>query len=1578
MGLQTEALRTQVLEAVAARLEGDLATFARALFSGLSRADLSARTPEDLVACARSLWDFAEQRQPGEAKLRVVRPDPRTSAWLGTPLLVEIVNDDMPFLVDTVTSALSTGRLAADLTVDIILHPIVRVTRDAAGHRSAYGDGKAESVMQIGLGGTVEDEDFPAIEASLAQALKDTRAAVQDWRAMLHRLSLITAELDDPALASAPISAGEVEETKAFLTWLADNHMTLLGYREYVFDTVDGETVMKVTDDSGLGILRDPDYSIFDGIRTLSALPPEVRAFLESPTLLTVTKANQRATVHRPVHMDVVAIKKLDATGKVIAERRFVGLFTGRVYNDSPSTIPVLRQKIDHVVTHAGLSPNSHDGKALMQILETYPRDELFQIDPAELFETAMAVLQLQDRRRIALFTRRDPFARYVSCLVYIPRDRYDNALRERFHAILAEGLGGRISASYIQLSESPLARLHIIVKTNRDERLEFDSAEIERRLVEAGRGWVDQIQSALGRITPPSGTTRGGLLRRFMNAFPAAYREKFTGDEAVADIPRILSAGDGDTVFWVYRRPDAADTELSFKIFRTGQPVALSDVLPMLENRGLRVLSETPFKLRPLTAEGQPAPRVWLHDFDLVVQDKRPVALEDVRERFHAAFAATWNNRAEDDGFNRLILAAGLDWREIVILRAYAKYLKQAGLTYSQSYLEQALANQSAIASLLVALFHARFNPATADEVRAAGIVVEIEHALDAVTALDEDRILRRYLNLILATLRTNFYQVGADGLPKAYVSFKLDSGRIDDLPKPRPLYEIWVYSPDVEAVHLRGGKVARGGIRWSDRREDFRTEILGLLKAQTVKNAVIVPVGSKGGFFVKRPLPPEAGRPAVLAHAIECYKTMMRGLLDITDNRKEGAIVPPPNVVRHDPDDPYLVVAADKGTATFSDIANSVSRDYGFWLDDAFASGGSAGYDHKALGITARGAWVAVERHLREAGIDLRQQEISVIGIGDMAGDVFGNGLIHSDKLRLVGAFNHMHIFIDPTPDAARTFEERKRMFALPSSTWKDYDASLISKGGAIFERSAKILKLTPEIQTLFGIEREQITPADLIQAMLKAQVDLLWFGGIGTYIKAQDENNAGVGDRANDALRIDGRELRARVIGEGANLGATQRGRIEAALAGVRLNTDAIDNSAGVDCSDHEVNIKILLGDPVQRGDLDIPGRDTLVASMATEVCDHVLRDNYLQTFALSAAQHEGGEYIDTARRLMDRLEKEVALDRSLESLPNAAQLDARRAAGLALVRPELAPLLAWSKIAVYNKLLPSAVIDDPALNDDLIGYFPPVLGTDYREVILRHGLRREIIATVLTNEMVNRGGIALLSDLEAETGASIGDLTRAYAIARGALDLPTLWASIEALDGQGAAADQLALYRASSKALETAMRWVLRQSLPGSIGDALAALSPAIARLRDGLASDASVAGRVAALGQLVQRLDVLAVAEAAGVEIDRAGAVFATAGQRLGFDGLRAAVATAPAGDGWTRAALTGLAGDFARLQETIARQSLAHSGGFDGWLAERGDSLKAADSLLADLAAQPGADLARLTVAERALRALTV
>lgn len=1569
MAASAEQRKKQLLADLENRGKGDLGAFARQFYAGLAIADLEARTPEALLAGVASIWSFFEQRDPDVPKVRVFRPQ---GDWAGAPLVVEIINDDMPFLVDSVSSALDRF----DLNLELLIHPVFRLSRDDRGHRTGLGGDKAESVMQVIASGTIDDAELPTVEAWLKQVLSDVRAAVVDWRSMLHRLSLISAELDDPALAALPAVAAEVAETKEFLRWLSANHFTFLGFRDYVYETVDGHSVMKVSDGGGLGILRDPNFAVFDGVRTLADLPVEVRAFLEAPNLLMVTKANRRSTVHRPVHLDVIGIKKLGADGKVAAERRFVGLFTSGAYNQSPTEIPLVAAKIRYVMERAGYASSSHNGKALIQILETFPRNELFQIPADELYDQAMGILQLQDRKRIALFARRDPFRRFVSCLVYVPADRYDSALRDRFHELLAEAYNGRVSNSYILLNETPLARLHIILGTNRDDAHEVDVAALERRLIEAGEGWADALQAALPGAKLPG----SGWLKRYRNAFPAAYRERHRGAEAVEDISRVERALKGETVFWLYRRPGQSDSELSFKIFHTGGAIALSDVLPMLENRGLRVLTEVPFKIRPL-GEREP---VWVHDFDLTTQDGRAIDVASARDRFHAGFHATWTHQAEDDAFNKLILSAGLDWREVSVLRAYAKYLKQAGFTYSQSLIEATLSRHDRIAAQLVQYFHYRFDPTRHDDTKARGALVEIEHALDAVSVLDEDRILRRYVNVMQATLRTNFYQHAADGSPKAYTSFKIESAQVADLPKPLPLYEVWVYSPEVEAIHLRGGKVARGGIRWSDRREDFRTEILGLLKAQTVKNAVIVPVGSKGGFVVKRPPAPEAGRAAIQAHGIECYKTLMRGLLDITDNRVEGAIVHPPQVVRHDADDPYLVVAADKGTATFSDIANGVSRDYGFWLDDAFASGGSAGYDHKALGITARGAWVAVERHLREAGIDLSRDEISVVGIGDMSGDVFGNGMIHSDKLRLVGAFNHLHIFVDPNPDAARSFVERKRMFTTPGTTWMDYDKSLLSEGGAIYERSAKLIKLSPQVQELYGLPRDSVTPSDLIQAMLRAPVDLLWFGGIGTYIKAAEETHLQVGDRANDALRIDGREVRAKVVGEGANLGVTQKGRLEVAANGGRINTDAIDNSAGVDCSDHEVNIKILLSEPVQKGLLDIPSRDSLLASMANEVCHLVLRDNYLQTFAMSAAQHEGPEFVEVARRMMARLEKDVALDRQLESLPTNAQLDQRRSAGLPMGRPELAVLLAWAKIALYNALLPSDVPDDAALAGDLAAYFPAALRENYAETITRHGLKREIIATCLTNEMLNRGGMALTIELSGETGAAVPRLASAYVVARSLLGLPDLWAGIEALDGRADARVQLDLYRAVQKAHAAAIRWLVRQPLPAVIGEAVALLAPAVERLKASVGTvavepaagvPADLASAIAGLVRLVSQLDVLALAEKAGVDIGRAGDVYAAVGQRLGFEVVRTVAGALPLADGWARQAVSGVLDDLARQQQAVAIAALAHAGGLEGLLADHAAAAGAVDAVLADLSNGP-ATLARVTVAERALRGL--
>lgn len=1575
-----EQRKAECIEAIITLLPEDLRQFAAELFQGLSRADLQSVPAEEFAAAARSLWDFSEQRKPGEAKLRLVQNAP----WSSAPIIAEIVNDDMPFLVDSVTAMLNRY----DLGIDLIVHPVLTVARDVAGKRTGFGaasqDGKPESIMQIRLSGSGDPAEIGAVQAELAHVLADVRAAVTDWRAMLHKLALVTAELDDPALLTSRVSAEDVAESKAFLRWLLDDHMTLLGYREIRFETERGEPVMRVVDETGLGVLRDPSVQVFEGVRNLAALPPDVRGFLQDPTPLLVAKSNARSTVHRPVPMDVVGVKQVDKSGHVVAERRFVGLFTSTAYNQNVRDIPLLRRKVAKVIDRAGLDPRGHDGKALMQILETYPRDELFQITAEDLYEIAMGILQLQDRRRIALFTRRDPFERFVSCLVYIPQDQYSSSLRDRVNKILAQAFAGQVTASYIQLAETPLARLHIIVKTVPGAIPDLDMAALEAKLIEAGRGWADQLQAALTR----SGERSASLFRRYVTAFPSAYTEQGRGGEAVDDIARIEALTPEAPGVWLYRRDGAAPGELSFKIYGLGKPIALSDVLPVLENRGLRVHTEVPHKIVP---EGFDKP-VWIQDFDLIRADGSPVDVAAVRDRFHAGFLASWRGQAEEDGFNRLILEAGLDWREVAVLRAYGKYLRQAGFTFSQAYIEQTLAKHEGIAALLVRLFHARFDPSrAADKTRAAGVVVEIEHALDGVSVLDEDRILRRYVNLIQVTLRTNWYQPGADGQPKPYISFKLDSRLIEDLPKPRPFVEVWVYSPDVEAVHLRQGPVARGGIRWSDRREDFRTEILGLVKAQNVKNAVIVPVGSKGGFVVKRPPAPDAGRAALQAQVVECYKTFMRGMLDVTDNRVGTEIVAPKSVVRHDGDDPYLVVAADKGTATFSDIANGVARDYGFWLDDAFASGGSAGYDHKVMGITARGAWVAVERHFRELGYRLETDVIKVIGVGDMSGDVFGNGLLHSNRLKLVAAFNHLHIFLDPEPaDLEASFAERERLFKTPGSSWTDYKPELISKGGGVFERSAKSLKVSPEVKALLGIERDSLSPAELMQAILKADTDLLWFGGIGTYVKSTTETNVQAGDRANDALRIDGRELRAKVVGEGANLGVTQAGRIEYATRGGKINTDAIDNSAGVDTSDHEVNIKILLALPIASGRIDRAERDKLLASMTDEVGLQVLRDNYLQTFAMSAAERDGPEFVDSARRLMEKLERETGLDRPLEGLPSDALLADRRAAGQGLYRPELAVLLAWAKIAFYNALLPSTVPDDPALGSDLAHYFPQLMRDEFPEEIKQHGLRREIVATGLTNELVNRGGIAFAVELEQQTGAHPADLAKGFVVARALLGLPALWADIEALDGKADALAQIDLYRATARATEAAVRWLVGQGVAEPIDALIERLRAPVEALLSHLpVSDtvaapgvpAELAQRVQSLQAGVRTLDVVVLASESGRPVAEVAEAWFQVSARFGFDQLRGLAAAVPTPDGWSRQAVGGLIDDLGRHQGRLTRATLGKGGakapgGVEGWTAEHQDVVSRLDRMIADLQTGGTPDLARLAVLERNLRDL--
>ncbi|MEA2755515.1 MAG: glutamate dehydrogenase, partial [Aliidongia sp.] len=1249
--------------------------FIRDFYRNVPPDDLLRRSPADLLAAAAALWRFIGERRPGRAKLCVLSAQESANAWTGGRTIVQICNDDMPFLVDSVTAALK--RL--DLIVHLVIHPVLTLERDAEGRLLGLGRDRPgvvrESVMQIELAGPAGTERRAAIADELETVLADVRAAVVDWSSMRKRVAQIAGELGDPTV---PVSAAEASEVSEFLHWLAENNFTFLGYREYQF----GGSGLTVVPEVGRGLLRDDNYLVFDGIRNFTTLSPDVQAFLRSPQLVMISKSNRKSTVHRPVPLDTIGIKTFDADGKVVGQKLIVGLFTSVSYGHPPHQIPMLRHKVLSCIEHSGFESTSHDGKALQHILDNYPRDELFQIDERELFQTSLGILHLQDRQRIALFARKDPFERFISALVYVPRDRYNADVRLRMGIVLERAFGGTIASQSTQLDDAVLARIHFIVATTPGQIPDIEIAAVEQMLVEAGRVWADRLGEAL---TTAKGEEAGiDLLHRFADALPNGYIERFSAEMAVADIERILAIESGLPIaLTLYRDAETGNGDLRLKTFHAGTPIALSDVLPMLENLGLKVINEMPFEVRP-RGIGQ---AMWIQEFEMVARGG-PIDLAAVTPLFETAFPAVWSGALENDGFNRLILGAGLSARETIVLRTYCKLLRQAGSSFSQAYMEDTAGAHPAIARLLIRLFATQFDPAHSADDRdddAARIVQEIATALDAVTNLDEDRILRSFLLLIRQSLRTNFYQTTPSGEPKPYLSIKLASQEIDLLPLPRPLVEIYVYSPRTEGCHLRGGKVARGGIRWSDRKEDFRTEILGLMKAQMVKNSVIVPVGSKGGFVVKRP--PAGDREALNAEVVACYRILMSGLLDITDTIQGTTIVPPRNVVRRDGDDPYLVVAADKGTATFSDIANGVAIEYGFWLGDAFASGGSIGYDHKVMGITARGAWEAVKRHFRELGTDIQSTDFTCVGVGDMAGDVFGNGMLLSPHTRLIGAFNHQHIFLDPDPDTATSWAERKRLFDLPRSNWKDYDPSLLSKGGAIYERQAKSIALSPEAQARLGITEVRLTPAQLIQRLLHQPVDLLWFGGIGTYVKASTESQAEAGDRTNDALRIDAGDLKAKVVGEGANLAMTQRARIQYALKGGRLNTDAIDNSAGVDTSDHEVNIKIGIAGIIAAGKLSPAERAGFLASMTEEVGRLVLEDNYLQTEALSVAEAEAGAILDQHVRLMRSLERAGKLDRAIEFLPDDEALAQRAALKRGLTRPELAILLAYAKNALY---------------------------------------------------------------------------------------------------------------------------------------------------------------------------------------------------------------------------------------------------------------------------------------------------
>jgi glutamate dehydrogenase len=1572
--------------------------------------DLPHLSTRDFGALAADLWDFCESPVRAEPHIRIVRAKGHDGKSLNLDLL-QIVQGDRPFLVDSVMGEL----VAQGLSIRAMLHPVIAPLKVKISKGQAPKAAPPRSVICV-LMDPLDKARREAALGGMQATLADVYAAVEDFPAMLGLMSRTLAELE-----RAPLPDPAKAEALALLRWLEDRRFVFLGARIYEYPrTKTGryahEEPLFETERS-LGILRDPKRGILRRDNEPARLTTELRKMIEAPEPLVVAKANASSRVHRRAYMDYIGIKRFGPDGSPVGEVRFVGLFTAEAYDEPVRQVPLIRDKVTNVMARAGKAAGSHDQRRLNNVLESYPRDELFQISEDDLLTISQGVVHLYDRPRLRLFVRKDPFDRFVSILLYVPRNRFDAALAERAGAMLARAWGGRLSAHYPSFSDMPLARTHYIIGLTPGDHLDPDIAAVEADIAEASRTWQDRFDAVLRQASAkPAEDVRA----RFLDAFPPGYQDQYPPEEGLADLQVIEAMGpDAPVQVRAFRAPGDPNDALRFKFYRYDEAAPLSDVLPIVERMGLKALVEHGFRIKPANPDGTPGRPVWTHEFVLRWDAPEPLDLNAVKVAFEAAFIAIWCGKTENDGFNRLVLALGIGWREAALVRTLARYRQQTGLDPSQGVQEQALADNPAITRLILDMVKVKFDPSLkldlkARRDRADKLFAQVVEALQAVASLDADRVLRRLALLVRACLRTNYYQPGPDGAAKPYISFKIASRDLADLPAPKPYREIFIWSPQVEGVHLRFGPVARGGLRWSDRRDDFRTEVLGLAKAQQVKNAVIVPVGAKGGFYPKQ-LPRGGAPDAIREEGVSAYRTFLSGLLDITDNLDgQGNVIPPAHVVRHDADDPYLVVAADKGTATFSDIANDMAQRYGFWLGDAFASGGSAGYDHKAMGITARGAWEAVKRHFRELGKDIQREDFSCIGVGDMSGDVFGNGMLLSKHIRLLAAFDHRHIFLDPDPDPAASWTERKRLFGLARSSWADYDATLISRGGGVYPRNAKSIPLSAAVKAMLEVTDDALAPVELIRAILKAKAELLYLGGIGTYIKAPGQANADVGDKANDAVRVDAVDLRVTVVGEGANLGVTQAGRIAYARNGGRIDTDAIDNSAGVDTSDHEVNIKILTSALEASGKLTRPARDRLLQSMTDDVATHVLAHNHDQTLALSLMEQDAPAELGNHARFMADLVAAGRLDRDVEGLPGPAAIAELAKAGKGLVRPELAVILAYAKLELSAEIVASAAPDDPFFEGALEGYFPAGLKR-HREAMGKHRLRRDIIATVLANAIVDIGGPTFPSRLKAASGCDTRGFVTAFEAAWRVFRLEDAWAAVTALDQSGvSAATQLDLYREAALNLRRQTYWLARRVVGGeaSVQSLVEAYRPAADALRaQGLellsplerqavesriaafveaGAPAELAASVGALRPLTAVSDVADLARAAGWDLMAAGRIYHQAGAIFRFDRLRAAAGSINAADVYERQAVRQLIEDLLTGQMSVVRSVMASAlrdtGGrttadarkaVETWAAARWATVEAATQLIDAIEAEGGGwSFAKLTIVNGAMRQL--
>ncbi|SIS73486.1 NAD-glutamate dehydrogenase [Neptunomonas antarctica] len=1529
-------LLAPLTELLSAKLPPDsfhaISDFAQQYYQTTTKEELNERSLDNLYGATMSCWQFLQSFNAKQSKIHVYNPDLEQHGWRAQHTVIEILQSDMPFMVDSIRMELNRR----GLVIHTIHNEVLFTQRDAGVLRElSDADDKTampEALIYLEVDRTSDATELKAILTSLQQILKKVHVVVADFPQMQARAIALLEELSQ--------HKGEQEkDAEAFLRWMLNDRFTFLGYDEI---SIEGEKVSRV-EGCELGMLKLKKSAGQLNERSLGDIREAEQNFLLEPSVIMFAKDSNFSLVHRPAYMDRVIIKRFDEQGNVTGKCRFYGLYTSPVYSESIDTIPVMRRKAETVLQRSGFERRSHNGKELMQIMNDLPRDELMLSSEQELLDLSIGIFSLHDRRRIRLLFRQDRCNQFVTFLYYVPRDIFNTALRIQVQELLVKACNSSEVEFTTTFSESILARVQFVLRINPDNPVQVNLAELESEVVNISRDWGDELHSAL---MDSCGEEQGNYLQNnYRNAFNSAYREHFKVTSAVFDIQRIeeLSATNLVTMSF-YRVLEQSQDILRFKLFNANDPLILSDVIPVLENLGMQVVGEHPYAVQ--RSDGQ---SFWIHDFTLIYQGAEPVVLDEVKDVFHNAFASIWNGCAENDEFNHLVIGANLSWREVSMLRAYARYSKQIRFGFSQPYIAGTLARHIQVTKLLVALFRARLEPSRQSSAKVAALAERIESsildALDKVANINEDQILRRFLELIKATLRTSFFKRDEQGELKDYFAFKLNPRKINAMPLPRPMFEVFVYSARVEGVHLRGGKVARGGLRWSDRLEDYRTEVLGLVKAQQVKNSVIVPVGAKGGFVAKK-LPTNGDREAFMAEGIASYQIFISALLDITDNLVGGAVVPPIDVVRHDEDDPYFVVAADKGTATFSDIANKIADERGFWLGDAFASGGSQGYDHKGMGITARGAWESVKLHFRELGLDTQTEPFSVVAIGDMAGDVFGNGMLLSEQTQLCAAFNHLHIFIDPTPDAASSFVERQRLFVLPRSSWEDYNASLISAGGGLFSRASKWIDISPQMKARFDITADRLSPNDLLTALLKAPVDLIWNGGIGTYVKASHETHADVGDKANDSLRINGNQLRCKVLGEGGNLGFTQLGRMEFCRNGGKSNTDFIDNAGGVDCSDHEVNIKILLNEVVVNGDMTVKQRNVLLREMTDEVGSLVLQNNYKQAQAISVAHSHACRSMDEYIRLINRLEAEGKLNRELEFIPADDELQARKAAGEGLTRPELAVLISYIKGELKETLNVPSITQDAYLSRAIFTAFPQRLVNEFSEQIENHRLRGEIIATQVANGMVNSMGITFTDRLSQISGSSIADVAAAFVIARDVFGIDQLWSDIEALDNQVPSALQQQMMADLIRLIRRATYWFLRhqkpkidaatavaQFRPGSmqISSQLAGLLKGEPRARwqhkhDELVTagvPSALAGVVAGADTLYSLLSIIQAAEQTGQSIERVAQIHFSLGDRLELNWFDHQIKEIDVNSHWESMSRDGFREDLTNHQQAI-------------------------------------------------------